>query len=229
MTARRLAALAALAVTLCWNPRLAAQDAAAADADAAADDAAGPVRGSLVEDRAASKLLEAGDARYEAEEIPKALEVWQSVIERYPRSRVRYEAHMRLGGHYLDRDRAYDRARVHFTEVAAEDNRDEELRAEATLKLGVCFYHARNYGKCFQIMRQVIEQFPVSPQVNEAYYYIGLGHFQLGHYSRAIDALEKVGTALSQGDAKVEKLEAGKRLFVKIDDADLAAHEPGAR
>ena len=64
--------------------------------------------------------------------------------------------------------------------------------------MGVCFYHARNFGKCFQVMRDVIEKFPVSPQVNEAYYYIGLGHFQLGHYSRAIQALEKVGTTLSR-------------------------------
>ena len=49
-----------------------------------------PVRGSIVEDRAAKKLIEAGESRFEAEEISKALEIWKSVIERYPRSRVRY-------------------------------------------------------------------------------------------------------------------------------------------
>src|SRR5205823_1381964 len=52
-------------------------------------------------------------------------------------------------------------------------------------------------------------------------------HFQQGHFSRAIASLEKVGTALSGEDGKVEKLEAGKRLFVRIDDADLAALELG--
>lgn len=180
------------------------------------------LRGSLVEDRAAAKLLEAGSARYDADEIDKAIEVWQSVIERYPRSRVRFEAHMRLGDYFLDRDRSYDRARVHFEAAAAEENRDEARRAEAALKVGVCYYQAHNYGKSFQVLRDVIAQYPVSPQVNEAYYYIGLGHFQLGHYSRAIGALEKVGTALSEGQQGVEKLEAGKRLFVKIEDADLA-------
>ena len=186
-----------------------------------------PVRGSVVEDRAAKKLIEAGDARYDADEMPKAVEIWQSVVERYPKSRVRYEAHMRLGNYFLDRDRAYDRARVHFEAVAAEDNRDEEQRAAATLKMGVCFYHARNFGKSFQVLRDVIEKYPVSPQVNEAYYFIGLGHFQLGHYSRAISSLEKVGTTLSGEEGKIEKLEAGKRLFVKIEDADLAVLEPG--
>jgi TolA-binding protein len=62
--------------------------------------------------------------------------------------------------------------------------------------------------------------------VNQAYYYIGLGHFQLGHYSRAIGALEKVGTTMAEEEGSGTKAEAGKRLFVKIEDADLSALEP---
>lgn len=186
-----------------------------------------PPRGSIVEDRAARQLLEAGDSRLAANETAKAVEVWQSVIERYPRSKVRHEAHLRLGNHFLERDRAYDRARTHFETIAAEENPDEAQRALATLKIGVCYYEGRNYGKCFKQMRDVIERFPVSPQVNDAYYYIGLGHFQQGHYSRAIQALERVGTAMSGEESKVEKLEAGKRLFVRIEDADLAALDVG--
>ncbi|MDA1051824.1 MAG: tetratricopeptide repeat protein [Planctomycetota bacterium] len=194
----------------------------------AQDDAASsPARGSLIEDRAAHKLVEAGDARLEADEPAKAVEVWQSVIERYPTSRVRFLAHMRLGNYFLERDRAFEKARVQFESVVTEENREEEQRAEATLKMGVCFYEARNFGKSFQVMRDVIEKFPVSQHVNQAYYYIGLGHFQLGHYSRAIAALEKVGTALSGEDQQVHKVEAGKRLFIKIEDADLAALESG--
>lgn len=190
-------------------------------------------RGSIVEDRAARKQLEAGDARLESGEAAKAIEVWQSVIERYPRSRVRFEAHLRLGNHLLNKERQYDRARTHFEAVAIEENPDEAKRAEGTLKIGVCYFEGRNYGKCFKYMRDVIEQFPVSPQVNEAYYYIGLAHFQQGHYSRAITALERVGTALpapEPGSEKVqhqEVLEAGKRLFIRIEDADLAALETG--
>ena len=180
------------------------------------------MRGSLVEDRAARQLIDAGDARMDASETEKALEIWKSVIERYPRSRVRFTAHMKLGKYYLDRERAYDRARTHFEEVTIEDNRDDDQRADALLNVGVCHYWSRLYGKCFQVMRDVIEEFPVSPQVNQAYYYIGLGHFQQGHYSRAIEALEKVGTTLTDEDSNNDKLEAGKRFFVKVEDADLA-------
>jgi len=219
-----------LAVTVSFGLLLALVVGEAASQDAAKKASKGKKgrpRGSLVEDRAAKKLVEAGDARLEAGELKKAVEVWQSVIERYPRSRLRYEAHMRLGNFFLERDRAYDKARAHFEAISAEDNRDEDQRAESTLKIGVCFYQARNFGKCFGVMRDVIEHFPVSKQVNQAYYYIGLGHFQLGHYSRAIAALEKVGTNMSGEDDQVSKVEAGKRFFVRIDDADLAALEPG--
>ena len=183
--------------------------------------------GSLIEDRAASKLVEAGSARYEVDEPAKAVEIWQSVIERYPRSRVRFTAHLVLGKHFLTRERAYDRARVHFEVASGEENRDEDQRAEALMQTGVCYYHLRNFGKCFQVMRDVIDKFPGSPIVNDAWYHIGLGHFQLGHYGRAIAALENVGTAVTSEKGKIEKLDAGKRLFVRIDDADLAILGPG--
>jgi len=184
-----------------------------------------PVRGSIIEDRAARKLLQAGELRFDAGEEDKAVEIWESVIERYPRSRVRFEARLKLGEYYLTRKNAYDKARAHFEAVSSEENRDQEQRAEAVLKTGACFYEARHYGQCFKVMRRVIEEFPVSEQVNEAYYYIGLGHFKQGHYGRAIAALEKVGTAVAKKDQSAEKLEAGKRFFVKIEDADLAILE----
>src|SRR5687768_8473242 len=120
---------------ICCSAALFAQEEAAETADAAGDPAA-PARGSLVEDRAARKLIEAGDARLESDEAVKAVEIWQSVIERYPRSRVRFEAHMRLGSYLLGQERAYDRARAHFEAAAAEENRDEAQRAEATLNMG---------------------------------------------------------------------------------------------
>ena len=101
------------------------------------------MRGSLIEDRAARKLIDAGDARYEANEVEKALEIWKSVIERYPRSKTRYIAHMKLGVHFLDIDRAFDQARVHFETIATEENSDDAQRAEATLKSGVCYFHSR--------------------------------------------------------------------------------------
>ena len=69
-------------------------------------------RGSIIEDRAARKLLQAGDARLELGENEKALEIWESVIERYPRSQIRFEAHLRLGDHLLQEIKDFDKARA---------------------------------------------------------------------------------------------------------------------
>lgn len=184
-------------------------------------------RGSLVEDRAARKLLDAGDVRMAAEEPDKALEIWESIIERYPRSRHRFDAHIRLGDHLLESEQKFDKARGHFESAATEDNPDDQRRSEATLKLGICFFESRHYGKAFTVLRGLIEKFPASEYLNKAYFYIGLGHFRLGHYSRAIAALEKVGTALSIDDPRMASIEAGRRLYLKIEDFDLSILEPG--
>lgn len=188
-----------------------------------------PERGSIIEDRAARKLLQAGDTRLDVGEHEKALEIWESVIERYPRSPVRFDARLRLGDHLLDETREFDKARVHFEAAAAEANPDDEQRAYAILHAGRCFYESGGYGKSFAVMRGLIDAFPTSPHVNEAYHYLGLGHFKLGHYSRAIEALEKVGTAVSAEDSKTEKAEAGKRLHIRLDDPDFAILPEGGK
>ena len=179
-------------------------------------------RGSIIEDRAARKLLEAGDLRVDAGENDKGLELWRSVIERYPRSKFRFLAHMKLGEHHLTVLADHAKARAHFEAVFSDENPDKDQRALALLKTGVCQYEARQYGQCFKVFRRVIEDYPVSQHVNHAYYYIGLGHFKQGHYGRAIDALEKVGTVTSTNRLGQAKLEIGKRLFIKVEDADLA-------
>ena len=179
-------------------------------------------RGSVVEERAAKKLLQAGDVRMELGETKKALEVWESVIERYPRSPVRYQAHLRVADHLHEEERAHDRARVHYEVAAEEANADEDLRVRALLMSGVCYYETAQYGHCFKVMRFLISDFPTRPEVNDAHYYIGLSHFKQGHYGRAIEALDKVGTSVTADGPTVDKVEAGRRLHVRIDDKDLA-------
>ena len=74
-------------------------------------------RGSIIEDRAARKLLEAGDLRVDAGENDKGLELWRSVIKRYPRSKFRFLAHMKLGEHHLTVLADHAKARAHFEAV----------------------------------------------------------------------------------------------------------------
>ena len=100
----------------------------------------------------------------EADEKAKALEIWRTVLDQFPRSKVRFDAHMRIGEYLLTSKGAFDEARKHFESAAQEDNRDDAMRAQATLKQGVCFYEARLYGKCFKVFRKIIEDFPASEE-----------------------------------------------------------------
>lgn len=83
-----LTALTARGFSDFGGPILAAQESPAELASPAGTDSG--LRGSIVEDRTASKLIEAGDARMDANEPDKAIEIWDSVLERYPRSRYRF-------------------------------------------------------------------------------------------------------------------------------------------
>ena len=64
------------------------------------------------------------------------MELWRSVIERYPRSKVRFDAHMKLGEHHLAVLADHAKAKIHFEAVYSEENRNEDQRALALLKTG---------------------------------------------------------------------------------------------
>lgn len=99
-------------------------------------------RGSIIEDRSARKLLQAGDARIELGENQKALEIWNSVVERYPRSQIRFDAHLRLGDHLLTEIKDFDKARLHFEAATTDSNENDKQRSYAFLNTGICFYEA---------------------------------------------------------------------------------------
>ncbi len=70
-------------------------------------------------------------------------------------------------------------------------------------------------------LRRVTNEFPWSVYANESFYYIGQCHFKLGRWSKAVDALEKVGTSVPTNTEGQTLAEAGQRLFVKVFDRDL--------
>ena len=116
------------------------------------DDKPSLPRGSIVEDRAARRLMEAGDLRIEAGETDKGLELWRSVIERYPRSKVRFDAHMKLGEHHLAVLADHAKAKIHFEAVYSEGNRNENQRALALLKPAYANFRQGNMpsaSRCF--------------------------------------------------------------------------------
>ncbi len=177
---------------------------------------------SLVDDKKAKALLDAGDARFEAGELTAAIDLYKSVVDRYPVSRWRFLARLKMGKEFLT-EKKFDLALDQFRRVAVEDNKDQDQVGDARLQVGICFYEMGKFEEAFGELRKVIKLHPGTPYSNDAYYYIGQAHFNLGRFGNAIEAFKNVGTSIDPGAQEAEKLDAGKRLYIKIEDKDLSA------
>jgi TolA-binding protein len=177
---------------------------------------------SMIDDKKAKALLDAGDARFDANELQAAMDLYKAVIDRYPVSRWRFLARLKMGKQFL-KEKKFDLALDQFRRVEIEDNKDLDQRGEASLQVGICFFEMGKFEEAFGELRKVIKQHPGTPYSNDAYYYIGQAHFKLGRYGNAIEAFKNVGTSIDAKAQEAEKLDAGKRLFIKIEDKDLSA------
>lgn len=178
--------------------------------------------GAESEDQRATALLKKGTLLYEANKKKEAVEMWQDVVNRFPRSKVRFSARLELGKHFL-KERDTEKA-IGYLSRAIEDtakNENEGEVAQAMFLIGQAHFEAGEYARAFTDLRKVTSQFPGTMWCNEAYYYIGMGHFRLKNYKRAIEAFQMVGTSITDNDRAAVKIEGGRRLYIKVSDDDL--------
>ena len=182
-----------------------------------------PARGSIVEDRAARKLLEAGDCPLRGRrghQGGRGLAVGHRTLSAQPRPLRGPPAAGQLparpaSGPTTGPASTSKRSPPKRTATKSSGPRPRSRWASASIE-------ARNYGKMLSGDAGRDREVPGQPAGERGLLLHRPGPLPAGHYSRAIEALEKVGTALTGEAGKVEKVEAGKRLFLKIEDADLA-------
>ena len=207
---------ALLATALCLGVVATGGEAAVRrDAKAAADELA------------ARRLLKRARDLLLANETIRAVKMFETIIEQHPKSDVRFEAYLDLGKHYLDaRDHMRGvNALRHLGGLKREDaeltGRAKELYVEGLYLTGVAQYQMRQYGAAFPILRKITSHFPNTVWANQSYYYIGMCHFMQGNWSKTIKALSLVGTFVDPTSPTVQYAEAGRRFYVKVEDADL--------
>ena len=101
------------------------------------------------------------------------------------------------------------------------ESEDPEERAEGLYQMGICKFERGNFDGAFTDLRRVTTEYPWSVFANEAYYYIGQCHFKLGHWAKAIEAMEMVGTSVPAETKGEACAEAGQRLYIKVADKNL--------
>jgi len=175
----------------------------------------------------AQRLVDKAQELLQQLDTERGVKMLETVLEQYPKSRVRFSAHLALGRHYVTA-RDYGKALGYLANLKSMEQPDTELNAadretylEGMYLMGVAYFQMRQFSTAFPILRKITNDFPNSVWANQAYYYIGMCHFAQQNWGKAIEALSMVGTFVDANSPTVQYVEAGRRFFVKVRDADL--------
>ncbi len=175
----------------------------------------------------ASRLLNKARELLAAQDEERGVRMLENVIEQFPASRVRFQAAIELGKYHIEKS-DQPKAISYLNLVKAIDQPDKELAGddremllESLYLMGTAYFNMRQYGAAFPILRRITTQYPNTVWANQSYYYIGMCHFAQGNWSRAIEALSMVGTFIDADSPQTQFAEAGRRFYVKTQDADL--------
>jgi len=181
-------------------------------------------------DRRAKHLYDKAIELMEYKQYERGLAMLDTVIRDNPGNLLGYRAHMAKGRHYLDQNKTKE-ALSHFLLLSrilapppGEQQLEEEreLYRESLFQSGFAYYQSGQYAAAFPMFRQLTEVAGKSHWANKAYYYIGMSHYNLKNWNKAIDALSLVGTEVEDTEEdKVGRVEIGQRFYAKITDADI--------
>lgn len=153
-------------------------------------------------------------------QLDRGVSMLEAVSTMFPDTQERFRASLELGRHHLER-RQFTRAIQALNQ--ARQSRDEDIQAESWFRIGAARFYQADYNEAFAALRRVTNDFPSSAFANHAYDYIGQAHFKQGRWGMAVEAFRMVGTAVPDQLAELDEtlVEAGQRLFVKVNDRDL--------
>jgi len=192
-------------------------------------DAASTRRAASTVDRRAKHLYDKAIELMEYKQYERGLTMLDTVIRDNQGGILGYRAHMAKGRHFQDQ-RKTKQALSHFlllarllapspTETQAPE--EAELYRESLYQAGFSYYQAGQYTSAFPMFRRLTEVAGKSKWANMAYYYIGMSHYNLRSWNKAIDALSLVGTEVEDSGDKIGRVEVGQRFYAKISDADI--------
>ena len=193
----------------------------------------GRPRAAQAEDRQARHLYDKALELMDYKQYERGIAMLNTIVRDNPGSMIAYKSHLAMGKHHLDQRNNKD-ALGHFmllTRVLAPAPGEKlveeqaELYHESLFQAGFAHYQGGQYASCFPLFRRLTEVAGRTKWANMAYFYIGMSHYQLKNWSKAIDSLSLVGTEVdadgtSESD-ELGRIEIGQRFYSKIEDADI--------
>ena len=180
-------------------------------------------------DRRAKHLYDKSMELMDYKQYERGLAMLNTVVRDNQGTTLAHMAHMSMGKHYLDLHKNKE-ALSHFlllTRLLAPEpgekqtEAEQELYHEALFQAGFSQYQGGQYSACFPLFRRLTEVAGKTKWANKAYYYIGMSHYNLKNWNKAIDSLSLVGTEVEDAGEELGRIEIGQRFYAKIDDADI--------
>jgi TolA-binding protein len=180
-------------------------------------------------DRRAKHLYDKAMELMEYKQHERGLAMLNTVVRDNQGTTLAHMAHMSMGKHYLSLHQNKE-ALSHFlllTRLLAPEpgekqaEVEQELYNEALFQAGFSQYQGGQYSACFPLFRRLTEVAGKTKWANQAYYYIGMSHYNLKNWNKAIDSLSLVGTEVEDAGEELGRIEIGQRFYAKIDDADV--------
>jgi len=145
----------------------------------------------------------------------RGLAMLNSIVRDNQGALLAHRAHMAMGKHYLEQ-----RATADAREKQSED--EISLYQESLFQSGYTQYTAGQYAAAFPMFRRLTEVAGKTTWANQAYFYIGMSHYHMGNWNKAIDSLSLVGTEVADAEGDdLGRIEIGQRFYAKIVDADI--------
>jgi TolA-binding protein len=178
-------------------------------------------------DMEAGRLLDKANELLTAGESERGIRMLETVVEQYPASRVRFAAYLALGRHCVNA-REHMKAVSYLSNLKGLENpteevapADREIYLEGMYLIGTAYFQMRNYEAAFPILRKITSNYANTVWANQAYFYIGMCHFVQKNWSKAVEALNLVGTFIDADAEAAQRVEAGRRFYLKVTDRDL--------
>lgn len=179
-------------------------------------------------DLAARKQLSNAKELLDAQQTDRGVKLLENILVQYPAARARFEVYLMLGRHYAQAKQG-TQANHYLSLLRKELEKEEDklshdekdLLVEGLYWAGVGYYQSDERRQALPIFRKLTVEYPNTVWANQAYHYIGMCHFKDHNWSKAIEALNLVGTSIDPDSPSVEYVEAGWRFYVKVQDGDL--------
>ncbi|MFT5857238.1 MAG: TolA-binding protein [Verrucomicrobiales bacterium] len=183
-------------------------------------------------DRRAKHLYDKALELMEYKQYERGLAMLNTVVRDNQGTTLAHMAHMAMGKHHLEQRKTKE-ALSHFilltrvlAPVPGEKQAEDKMALyhEALFQAGFSQYQSGQYAAGFPLFRRLTEVAGRTKWANMAYFYIGMSHYNLKNWNKAIDSLSLVGTEVEEaGDGKDElgRIEIGQRFYSKIVDADV--------